>query len=111
MQQVTDKADRLLLRALQDNARLTSGELAYTRAGNFTRSAEGTLVTAQGYPLNPAITIPEGASAISISQSQLALDKNKLTLNLQKQELQKQMQKLQFQREIDQIRKKIEQLG
>ncbi|MDZ7892762.1 MAG: Lrp/AsnC family transcriptional regulator [Rhodoferax sp.] len=28
MQQVTDKADRLLLRALQDNARLTSGELA-----------------------------------------------------------------------------------
>ena len=48
---------------------LPGGQLGYTRAGNFTRSAEGSLVTAQGYPLNPAITIPEGASAISISQS------------------------------------------
>ncbi|HQS70972.1 MAG TPA: flagellar basal-body rod protein FlgG, partial [Novosphingobium sp.] len=47
---------------------LPGGQLAYTRAGNFSRSAEGLLVTAQGYALNPAITIPEGASAISISQ-------------------------------------------
>ncbi|MFN3424458.1 MAG: flagellar basal-body rod protein FlgG [Novosphingobium meiothermophilum] len=46
---------------------MPGGLLAYTRAGNFSRSAEGTLVTAQGYALNPAITIPEGASAISIS--------------------------------------------
>lgn len=45
---------------------LPGGRLAYTRAGNFTRSAEGTLVTAQGYPVQPAITIPEGASAIAI---------------------------------------------
>lgn len=45
---------------------LPGGKLAYTRAGNFTRSAEGTLVTAQGYPVQPAITIPEGASAIAI---------------------------------------------
>lgn len=46
---------------------MPGGQLAYTRAGNFTRSAEGQLVTAQGYPLQPAITVPEGASAITIA--------------------------------------------
>lgn len=45
---------------------LPGGRLAYTRAGNFTRSAEGTLVTAQGYAVQPAITVPEGASAIAV---------------------------------------------
>ncbi len=45
---------------------LPGGRLAYTRAGNFTRSPEGALVTAQGYAVQPAIAIPEGASAISI---------------------------------------------
>jgi flagellar basal-body rod protein FlgG len=47
---------------------MPGGQLGYTRAGNFSRSAEGVLVTAQGYALNPAITIPEGASAITIAQ-------------------------------------------
>jgi flagellar basal-body rod protein FlgG len=46
---------------------LPGGRLAYTRAGNFSMSAEGTLVTAQGYPVQPQITIPEGASAITVS--------------------------------------------
>ncbi|WP_375289068.1 flagellar basal-body rod protein FlgG [Qipengyuania sp.] len=46
---------------------LPGGQLAYTRAGNFTRSAEGTLVTQQGYEVQPAITIPEGAGAMTIS--------------------------------------------
>ena len=45
---------------------MPGGQLGYTRAGNFTRSAEGQLVTAQGYPVVPAITIPEGASAVTI---------------------------------------------
>ena len=45
---------------------LPGGQLGYTRAGNFTRSAEGQLVTGQGYPVQPAITIPEGASAITV---------------------------------------------
>jgi flagellar basal-body rod protein FlgG len=39
---------------------LPGGQLAYTRAGNFSRSAEGTLVTSQGYALQPAVTVPEG---------------------------------------------------
>jgi flagellar basal-body rod protein FlgG len=44
------------------------GTLAYTRAGNFSRSAEGQLVTAQGYVVQPPITVPEGASAITVAQ-------------------------------------------
>jgi flagellar basal-body rod protein FlgG len=46
---------------------MPGGQLGYTRAGNFSRSAEGQLVTAQGDPLQPAITVPEGASAITIA--------------------------------------------
>ena len=46
---------------------MPGGQLGYTRAGNFTRSAEGNLVTSQGFAVQPPITIPEGSSAISIS--------------------------------------------
>ncbi|MXP27620.1 flagellar basal-body rod protein FlgG [Porphyrobacter algicida] len=46
---------------------MPGGQLGYTRAGNFTRSAEGQLVTQQGYPVQPAITVPEGASAITVA--------------------------------------------
>lgn len=45
---------------------LPGGQLAYTRAGNFTRSAEGQLVTTQGYAVQPAINIPEGTTSITI---------------------------------------------
>ena len=46
---------------------LPGGKLAYTRAGNFSRSAEGNLVTAQGYAVQPPITVPEGATAITVA--------------------------------------------
>lgn len=46
---------------------LPGGKLGYTRAGNFTRSAEGQLVTQQGFVVQPAITVPEGAGAITVS--------------------------------------------
>ncbi|MBS0477214.1 MAG: flagellar basal-body rod protein FlgG [Proteobacteria bacterium] len=45
---------------------LPGGRLGYTRAGNFTRSAEGQLVTSQGYPVQPPITIPEGSTAVTV---------------------------------------------
>jgi flagellar basal-body rod protein FlgG len=46
---------------------LPGGRQAYTRAGNFSRSAEGQLVTAQGYSVQPAITIPEDAASITVA--------------------------------------------
>ena len=42
------------------------GGTAYTRAGNFTMSAEGVVVTGAGMPLQPQIQIPDGATAIPI---------------------------------------------
>jgi len=44
------------------------GQVAYTRAGNFTKNAQGQVVTANGYPLEPAINIPANATSISISK-------------------------------------------
>ena len=42
------------------------GQTAYTRAGNFTLSPEGTIVTGDGKPLQPQIQVPEGATSVSI---------------------------------------------
>ncbi len=43
-----------------------SGQVAYTRDGTFKRDANGTIVTSDGYPLQPNITIPNDATEISI---------------------------------------------
>jgi len=43
------------------------GELAYTRAGAFKLNSEGNLVTSDGYPMEPAITIPLNALEITIT--------------------------------------------
>ncbi|AQR74585.1 flagellar basal-body rod protein FlgG [Sphingomonas sp. LM7] len=45
---------------------LPGGQLGYTRAGNFSRSAEGMMVTSDGYQVMPGITIPEGTTGITI---------------------------------------------
>lgn len=45
---------------------MPDGRTGYTRAGDFNLSAEGTIVTTDGMPLQPQIQIPEGATAISI---------------------------------------------
>lgn len=45
---------------------LPGGQLGYTRAGNFTRSPEGLVVTSEGYQLMPGITVPEGTTAITV---------------------------------------------
>ncbi|SOC06817.1 flagellar basal-body rod protein FlgG [Rhodobacter maris] len=46
---------------------LPSGASAYTRDGGFKRSANGDVVTSDGYPLVPGITIPNGANTIAIN--------------------------------------------
>ena len=47
---------------------MPDGSTAYTRAGNFSVNAQGQIVTADGYLVQPTITIPQGSSNISISQ-------------------------------------------
>ena len=44
------------------------GTIAYTRAGNFHPNNQGTLVTADGDTVLPAITVPANATNITISQ-------------------------------------------
>jgi len=56
---------------------LPSGETAYTRDGTFALSAEGQLVTADGYVVQPGITVPNNATDVTINASgqvQVALD-------------------------------------
>lgn len=47
--------------------RLPSGDLAYTRAGSFHLDRDGNVVTANGDPLEPAITVPPDALTITVS--------------------------------------------
>jgi flagellar basal-body rod protein FlgG len=48
---------------------LPSGEIAFTRAGNFSLSGEGQLVTEDGYAVEPAISIPQDAIDVIISKT------------------------------------------
>jgi flagellar basal-body rod protein FlgG len=45
---------------------MPDGKTGYTRAGNFNLSAEGKIVTDSGMPVQPEITVPEGAQSITI---------------------------------------------
>ena len=46
---------------------MPDGSLAFTRDGSFQTSATGQLVTAQGFPVQPAITIPQGAQSVTVA--------------------------------------------
>jgi flagellar basal-body rod protein FlgG len=48
---------------------LPGGETAYTRDGSFQLSDQGELVTAQGYSVQPGITIPQGTIDVTISRT------------------------------------------
>jgi len=56
--------------AIQGNGffqvQLPSGEVAYTRDGEFQLDSTGIIVTSNGYQLQPAITIPPSATNITI---------------------------------------------
>ena len=45
------------------------GTPAYTRAGNLQTDGQGRLVTSEGMPLEPPITIPQNAVSVSISST------------------------------------------
>ncbi len=48
---------------------LPGGDLAYTRAGSFRLSPEGMLVTTDGYPVQPEITIPRDVTDVQVSKT------------------------------------------
>ena len=47
---------------------LPDGRTAYTRDGSFELDAQGRIVTAQGYVLQPGITVPQNSTGITINQ-------------------------------------------
>lgn len=48
---------------------MPDGTTGYTRAGNFQLNAEGEVVTAQGYPVSPGITIPADVTDTEINDA------------------------------------------
>lgn len=46
---------------------LPTGEIAYTRAGSLALDPNGQLVTADGFPIEPVIAIPQDATDVSIN--------------------------------------------
>ena len=53
---------------------MPDGTYTYTRDGSFQMDAQGRVVTAQGNPVQPTITIPQNASGLSINaQGQLSV--------------------------------------
>jgi flagellar basal-body rod protein FlgG len=48
---------------------LPSGETAYTRAGSLQLSPDGDIVTADGYIVQPGITVPADAVSITVNES------------------------------------------
>lgn len=47
---------------------MPDGTLAYTRDGAFQKDNTGQVVTSSGYPLSPAITVPQNAVSLSVSR-------------------------------------------
>lgn len=47
---------------------MPDGTTAYTRDGNLAIDAEGRIVTSDGFPLEPAISVPQEAISVSISR-------------------------------------------
>jgi flagellar basal-body rod protein FlgG len=45
---------------------MPGGEIGYTRDGSLKVASDGTIVTSNGFPIEPMIQIPEGAKEISI---------------------------------------------
>lgn len=42
------------------------GEIAYTRSGAFKLNSDGKIVTSDGYPLEPAVTVPNNTISVTI---------------------------------------------
>jgi flagellar basal-body rod protein FlgG len=66
------RTDNALDMAINGNGffqiQMPDGTQAYTRDGAFQRDSTGQIVTSSGYPVSPAITIPQDALNITISR-------------------------------------------
>jgi flagellar basal-body rod protein FlgG len=49
--------------------KLSNGDFRYTRDGSFRRDAAGSIVTSEGYQLDPAVSIPDDATEIIVAEN------------------------------------------
>jgi flagellar basal-body rod protein FlgG len=69
LQQTSNKFDLAISGNGFFQVTLPSGETAYTRDGTLALSPDGTIVTADGYVVQPGITIPKNATDVTINAS------------------------------------------
>ena len=69
LQSTSNKFDIAVMGTGYFQVTLPSGETAYTRAGAFQLNQNGQVVTAQGYLVQPGITIPSDAVDVTINSS------------------------------------------
>ena len=67
LQQTSNSLDLAIQGTGYFQVTLPSGDIAYTRDGTFGMSPTGVIVTADGYPVVPGITVPPNAQSITIS--------------------------------------------
>jgi len=69
LQQTSNSLDLAIQGAGYFQVTLPSGDTAYTRDGTFGLSPDGTIVTADGYTVQPGLQIPTNATAVTINAS------------------------------------------
>jgi flagellar basal-body rod protein FlgG len=69
LQQTSNTLDLAIQGAGYFQVTLPDGETAYTRDGTFGLSADGTIVTADGYTVQPSLAIPTAATSVTINTS------------------------------------------
>ena len=66
LQQTGNKLDMAIQGAGFFQILMPDGTTGYTRDGSFQSDSQGQLVTASGYPVQPAVTIPANAISVSV---------------------------------------------
>jgi flagellar basal-body rod protein FlgG len=69
LQQTSNTLDMAIQGAGYFQVTLPSGDTAYTRDGTFGLASDGTLVTADGYTVQPGLQIPANATGVTVNQS------------------------------------------
>jgi flagellar basal-body rod protein FlgG len=69
LQQTSNTLDMAIQGAGYFQVTLPDGETAYTRDGTFGLAADGTIVTADGYTVQPGISIPTNATTVTVNTS------------------------------------------
>jgi flagellar basal-body rod protein FlgG len=69
LQQTSNTLDMAIQGGGYFQVTLPSGDTAYTRDGTFGLAADGTIVTADGYVVQPGIQIPSNATGVTVNQS------------------------------------------